>query len=386
VLRYDEVPVDGGTGLVHNAEGILILAFPKVHVMRSGRKSMLNRFLRLLVYALLMAGVSILSPAEDDYHLTMKYLLGGDGGWDYLTLDGPSRRLYISHRDHVNVLDVDSRAVVGDIGGMHLVHSIVLVKDIGRGFISDGGGPTALGPAGDRVVMFDLETLRVIGEIKTSPNPDCLVYDPASRRVFSFSGVGRNVSVIDPEKGTVITTVSIGGKVEYSVADGRGMIYSNIEDTNEIVVLDTRALTIKARWPVAPAGTPTAIAMDREHRLLFSAGRNPRKLVVVNADNGRVIQSFPIGGNVDAVVYEPETGLIFASTGEGRLDIFREDSPAEFKKVQTVYTQPGARTMAIDPTTHNVFLVTADFGPAPAPLDPRPRILPGTFVLLIYGR
>jgi DNA-binding beta-propeller fold protein YncE len=347
---------------------------------------MFNRFLRLLLCALLVEGVAISAPADDDYHLTMKYLLGGEGGWDYLTLDGPTRRLYVSHRDHVNVLDIDSRAVVGDIGGMHLVHSVVLVKDIGRGFISDGSGATALGPGGDRVVMFDLATLKVIGEIKTGPNPDCLVYDPASRRIFSFSGVGRNVSVIDPEKATVIATVSLGGKVEYSVADGAGTIYSNIEDTNEIVSIDARALTIKARWPVAPAGSPTAMAMDREHRLLFSAGRNPRKLVVVSADTGRVLRSFPIGGNVDAVVYEPETGLIFASTGEGRLDIFHEDSPEEFRKVQTVYTQPGARTMAIDPTTHNVFLVTADFGPAPAPPDPRPRILPETFVLLIYGR
>ncbi len=339
----------------------------------------------VVCWALLFEGAALCLAADDDYHLTMKYVLGGEGGWDYITLDAATRRLYLSHRDHVNVLDVDSRGVVGDIAGMHLVHSIVLVNELGRGFISDGSGSTALG-AGDLVVMFDLATLKILGEIKTSPNPDCLIYDPASRRVFSFSGVGKNVSVIDPAKGTLVATIPMGGEVEYSVADGAGTIYSNVEDTNEIVALDSRALTIKARWPVAPAGSPTALAMDREHRLLFSAGRNPKNLVVMNADSGKVIQSFPIGGNVDAVVYEPATGLVFASTGEGRLDIFHEDSPQQFKKAQTVYTPPGARTMAVDPTTHNLFLVTADFGPAPAPPNPRPRILPGTFVLLVYGR
>lgn len=341
---------------------------------------------RLIALALLLGVLSFAAYAQNaDYHMTMKYLLGGEGGWDYLTLDAPTRRLYIPHRDHVNIVGVDTRAVVGDIGGLHLAHSVVLVKDLGRGFISDGSGPSALG-SGDRVVIFDLVSLKIVGEIKTSPNPDCLVYDPASRRVFSFSGIGRNVTVIDPEKGTAITTVPMEGKVEYSVADGVGTIYSNIEDKNEIVALDTRTLTIKARWPIAPAGTPSAMAIDRQHRLLFSAGRNPKKLVVMDADSGSIIQSFAIGGNVDAVAYEPDTGMIFVATGEGELDIFHEDSAKEFKKVQAVYTQPGARTIAIDPTTHNLFLVTADFGPAPAPPDPRPRILPGTFVLLIYGR
>jgi hypothetical protein len=339
----------------------------------------------VVCWALILKGTALGLASDSDYHLTMKYVRGGEGGWDYITLDASARRLYLTHRDHVNVLDVDSRAVVGDIAGMHLVHRIALVKELGRGFISDGSGSTALG-TGDRVVIFDLATLKILGEIKTSPNPDCLVYDPASRRVFSFSGVGKNVSVIDPANGTLVATIPLGGKVEYSVADGAGTIYSNVEDTNEMVVLDSRALPIKARWPVSPAGNPTALAMDREHRLLFSGGRNPKNLVVMNADSGRIIQSFPIGGNVDAVAYESGTGLVFASTGEGRLDIFHEDSPEQFKRVQTVYTPHGARTMAVDPTTHNLFLVTADFGPPAAPPDPRPRILPGTFVLLVYGR
>ena len=286
----------------------------------------------------------------------------------------------------MNVLDADTRAVLGDIPGMHLVHSIAVVKELGRGFISDGSGPTASGSGGDRVVIFDLASLKILGEIKTSPNPDCLIYDPASRRIFTFSGVGKNVSVIDPEKGTLVATIPIGGKAEYAVADGAGTIYDNVEDTNEIVAIDSRALTVKARWPAAPAGGPTALAMDREHRRLFSAGRNPKMLAVLDADSGRVIQSFPIGGNVDAVAYEPATGLVFTSTGEGRLDIFREESPDKFEAIQTVYTPPGARTMALDPKTHNLFLVTADFGPPPAPPDPHPRIMSDTFTLLVYGR
>lgn len=335
---------------------------------------------------LLFGGLVLAQQDEGGYHLIKKYTLGGEGGWDYMTLDASTRRLYLSHRDHVNVLDADSGAVIGDIPGMHLVHSIALVKELGRGFISDGSGPTASGSGGDRVVIFDLVTLKVLGEIKTSPNPDCLIYDPASRLIFSFSGVGKNVSVIDPVNSTVMATIPMGGKVEYAVADGKGMIYNNIEDTNEVVALDSRALTIKVRWPVAPAGGPTALAIDQEHRRLFSAGRNPKKLVVMDADGGKVIQSFAIGGNADAVVYEPETGLVFVSTGEGRLDIFHEDSPEKFKAIQTVYTQPGARTMALDPKTHNLFLVTSDFGPPPSLDNPRPRILPGTFVLLVYGR
>ena len=335
---------------------------------------------------LLLGGLALAQQDGGGYHLIKKYTLGGEGGWDYLTLDATARRLYISHRDHVNVLDADSGAVVGDIPGMHLVHSIALVRELGRGFISDGSGPTASGSGGDKVVIFDLATLKILGEIKTSPNPDCLVYDPASRHIFSFSGLGKNVSVIDPANGTVMATVPMGGKVEYAVADGKGMIYNNIEDTNEVVAIDSRALTIKERWPVAPAGGPTALAMDQEHRRLFSAGRNPMKLVVMDADGGKVIQSFGIGGIADAVVYEPETGLVFVSTGEGRLDIFHEDSPEKFKAIQTVYTQPGARTMALDPKTHTLFLVTSDFGPPPSPDNPRPRILPGTFVLLVYGR
>ena len=345
------------------------------------RLALLSLFLSPLLSVLARA-----LPPEDDYHLIMKYTLGGEGGWDYMTLDPSTRRLYISHRDHVHVLDADSRAVIGDISGMHLVHSIALVKELGRGFISDGSGHTAFGNGGDRIVIFDLVTLKIIGEVKTSKNPDCLIYDPTSRRIFSFSGVARNVSVIDPANGTLIATIPLGGQVEYAVADGKGMIYNNVEDTNEIIALDSLSLTIKARWPVAPTGKPTALAMDREHHRLFSAGRNPKKLVVIDADSGSVIQSFPIGGNADAVVYEPETGLVFASTGEGRLDIFHEDSPEGFRLIQTIYTQPGARTMALDPKTHNLFLVTADFGAPPNPADPRPRILPGTFGLLVYGR
>lgn len=347
---------------------------------------MLKRLLFLTLCALLCKQNAVSVSAADEYHLTMKYFLGGEGGWDYLTLDEQTRRLYISHRDHVNVLDIDSRAVVGDIPGMHLVHSIVLVKEVGRGFISDGSGSTALGPGGDRVVIFDLQSLKVVGDIKTSPNPDCLVYDPASHLVFVVSGVGKSISAIDPKNGTLIKTLPLGGKAEYAVADGAGTIYNNIEDTNEIVAIDSRTLAIKARWRTAPAGEVTALAMDTEHRRLFSAGRDPRKLVVMDADSGKIIQWFPIGGNVDAVAYDPATGLVFAATGEGRLDIFREDSPEKFEAFQTVYTQPGARTMTLDPKTHNVFLVTADFGPPPALPDLHPRILPGTFALLVYGR
>jgi DNA-binding beta-propeller fold protein YncE len=337
-----------------------------------------------LVLSTLATGFS----AADGYHLLKKVTLGGEGGWDYITVDASSRRVYLSHRDHVNVVDADNGTVVGDISGMHLVHSITPIKELGRGFISDGSGPTALG-GGDRVVMFDLKTLKALGEIKAGANPDCMIYDPVSRHIFAFNKRGKNLSVIDPVHLTLVATVPMGGIAEHCVADGKGIIYDNIEDTNEVVALDSRALTVKARWPVAPAAAPAALAMDREHRRLFIGGRN-KVLAIMDADNGKVIQSFPIGAVVDANVYEPSTGLVFSSTGEGTLHIFHEDSPNTFSVVQTVYTQPGARTMGLDPKTHNLFLTTADFGPLPAPTaenpNPQPTILPGTFVLLVYGR
>ena len=335
---------------------------------------------------LLPGTLALAGSAEVNYHLIKKVSLsaapGGKEYFDYITIDPTMSRLYLSHGTEVKVVEADNYSVVGTISGLERCHGIALIKDLGKGFITDGGA--------GKVVIFDIATLKVTGEVKAEPDADSIIYDPASKRIFSFNGDSKDATVIDPAKGTVVKTVPLGGGPEYAVADGQGVVYSNNEETNEVVAIDSKALTIKARWPVAPAGAPTAIAMDRVHGRLFSAGRNPKFLVVMNADNGKVIQSFPISGGVDAIVYEPETGLIFSSTRDGMIHIFHEDSPDKYSEVQTVKTEFGAKTMAIDPKTHNLFLTTSDFGPPPAPTPerphPNPAAIPGTFRLLVYGR
>jgi YVTN family beta-propeller protein len=335
---------------------------------------------------LLLATVALAGPSVVNYHLIKKIPLsaapGGKEYFDYITIDSAMRRLYLSHGTEVKVVDADNYAVLGTISGLERCHGIALVKDLGKGFITDGDP--------GKVVIFDIATLKVTGEVKAEPDADAIIYDPASKRIFSFNGNSKDATVIDPAKGTVVKTIPLGGGPENAVADGKGIVYNNNEETNEVVAIDSGALTIKARWPVAPAGAPTAMAMDRAHRRLFSAGRNPKFLVVMNADNGKVIQSFPISGGVDAIVYEPETGLIFASTREGMVHIFHEDSPDKYSESQTVKTEVGAKTMALDPKTHNLFLTTSDFGPPPAPTPDRPHpnpvAIPGTFRLLVYGR
>jgi len=335
---------------------------------------------------LLPGGPAGASSPQGGYHLIKKIPLGpapGSGEYfDYLTFDASTRRVYISHGTEFKVLDADSGTVVGAVTGLKRCHGVALVNELGKGFITDGDAGS--------VVIFDLKTLKVTGEVKAAPDADAIIYDPASKYVFSFNGDSKNSTVIDPKSGTVVGTIDFGGGPENAVADGKGTIYNNNEEKNDVVVIDSRTRTIKARWPVAPAGGPTAIAMDREHRRLFSTGRNPAMLVVMDADNGKVIQSFPISAGVDAAVFEPETGLVFASTREGMIHIFHEDTPDKFSVVETVKTEYGAKTMALDPKTHNLYLTTADFGAPPAPTAQRPHPNPsptrGTFRLLIYGR
>ena len=344
--------------------------------------------IRLSVYlsALLFASFALGMPETGSYHLLKKVPLGAASGggeyFDYLTIDPAARRVYVSHGTEVKVVDADSAAIVGTISGLKRCHGIALVAELGKGFITDGDA--------SKVVVFDMATLKVTGEIKTETDADAIIYDPASKLIFSFNGEAHNASVIDPAKGTVVKTLPLGAGPEFAVADGKGMVYDNLEDTNEVAAIDSQALTIKTRWPVAPAGAPTAMAMDRDHRRLFSSGRNPQMLVMMDADSGKVIQSLPISAGADANVYEPETRLVFASTRDGKVHIFHEDSPDKLSEVQTLTTEFGAKTMALDPKTHNIFLTTADFTAAAAPTakepNPRRRPVPGTFRLLIYGR
>jgi YVTN family beta-propeller protein len=343
------------------------------------------RRIAISLAALLLVCFAIAASPEGGYHLLKKYDLGAAPGgkeyWDYITFDPPSRRLYISHNTEVKVVEADTGKIVGSIGDLKRVHGIALVSHLGKGFISDGGA--------DEAVVFDIGTLKVTGHIKTGGNPDCMIYDPASRHVFTMNGKTSDSSVIDPTTDTVVATISMGGRPEYAVADGKGMIYDNIEDKDEVVTLDSRTNTIKSRWPIAPAEEATAMDMDVKRRRLFIGGRN-KLLAIMDAESGKVIQTFPIGAGVDTNIYEPETGLLFTATREGTLHIFHADAPDKFSVVETIKTEFGARNAALDPRAQRIFIDTADFGATPEPTTeqphPQPTPVSGTFRLLVYGR
>jgi DNA-binding beta-propeller fold protein YncE len=342
--------------------------------------------LPVLCFALLGA-ITLASPAGPGYHLIKKVPLGAAPGggeyFDYVTVDSAARRVYLSHGAEVKVIDADNFSVVGTITGLKRCHGVLVLPKLGKGFITDGD-------AGN-VAVFDLKTLKITGRIKTSPDTDSIIYDPASKLIFTFNGDSKNSTAIDPVKQTVVKVIPMGGAVEYPVADGKGTIFDDNEEKNDVAVLDTHTFKIKARWPIAPAGEPVGMSMDREHRRLFPAGRNPQFLVMMDADNGKVIQSLPIGEGVDGDIFEPETGFLYISVRDGKIHIFHEDSPDKLTEVETVTTEFGAKTMGFDPKTHNLFLSTADFGPKPAaPTKENPEAerkpIPGTFRVLIYGR
>jgi DNA-binding beta-propeller fold protein YncE len=336
---------------------------------------------------LLLLCAAAVAQTGSGYHLLKKIQLGAaEGGgeyFDYITFDDAARRVYLSHGTEIEVLDADSSAVAGKIGGLKRDHGVAVVTALGKGFITDGEAGLA--------VVFDLKTLKTTGQVKADKDADSIVYDPASKRVFVFNGDPHSCTVIDPAKETVVATLDLGGAPEQAVADGKGMIYDNLEDKNEVIAIDTHTLKITARWPVAPAGQPVSIAMDRKHRRLFVAGRKPSLLVVMDADTGKIIgEPFPIGGRVDTNIFDAATGMVACATGDGAISIFHEDTPDKLSVVEVVKTELGAKTMALDPKTHNLLVDTAEFetpaGVAGQKQNPRPRAKPGTFHLLIYGR
>jgi len=325
----------------------------------------------------LWLGACLLASAQPGgYHLLKKISLGAAPGggeyFDYITVDTAARRLYLSHGTEVKVLDADSGAVVGNITGLKRCHGVALVSELGKGYISDGDA--------GQVVIFDLKALKTLGQVKADSDADSILYDSVSKHIFVFNGEPKSCTVIDPTKGTVVATIALGGAPEQAVADGKGMIYDNLEDTNEVIAIDSRTLQIKARWPVAPAGQPVSMAMDRQHRRLFIGGRNPKLFVVMDADSGKIIgQPFPIGDRVDTNIFDPETNMVACSTREGTIHIFHEDSPDKFTLVETVKTEFGAKTMGLDSKTHNLFVDTSDFGAPAAGSTQQTTAVSGTF-------
>ncbi|HEY3039289.1 MAG TPA: hypothetical protein VGJ66_11160 [Pyrinomonadaceae bacterium] len=344
---------------------------------------MKSRVLSFLFIFVAMLSISLKGQAQPSpgYHLLKKFVLGGEGGWDLLAVDSAAHRLYISRATHVMVVDTDSGAIVGDIANTPRVHGIAIAPEFGKGFITNGGDAT--------VTIFDLKTLKPSSQVKVGQNPDAILYDPVSKRIFAFNGNSKDATAIDAGTGTVAGTLALGGKPELAVADERGRVYVNLEDKSQIVAIDSRKLKIEATWPLAPGEEPTGIAMDRKHRRLFVTCSN-KLMAVVNADNGKLLTTLPIGSGVDGAAFDSDKQLAFSSNGDGTLTVVREDSPDKFSVAENVVTQRGARTLDLDQKTHRVFLVTAEFGPTPAPTverpRPRPPMLPGTFTLLVFGR
>lgn len=328
----------------------------------------------------LFFSLTALTAAAPVYKVAKTYKVGGDGGWDYLTADSSARRLYISRATHVIVLDLDSGKTVGDIPDTSGVHGVALAPELGRGFTSNGRDGT--------VTIFDLKTLTPSGKVKVGEGPDAILYDAASKRVFTFNARSHDATAIDAANGKVVGTVRLDGKPEFAVSDGKGEVFVNIENKGELTAFDAASLQVKASWPVAPCESPSALAMDKNTRRLF-VGCDNKMMAVVNADSGKVLTTLPIGDGVDAAAFDEETGLAFASCGEGVVTVIREDSPDKFSVAETVPTQKGARTLALDSKTHEVFLVTAKFGPTPpaTPENPHPHnILPDSFVVLVLDK
>ncbi|HEV7594407.1 MAG TPA: hypothetical protein VGO33_05365 [Gemmatimonadaceae bacterium] len=319
--------------------------------------------------------------ASPGYHVINKIPAGGEGGWDYVTVDPDGNRLFLSRGTHAMVIDLGTNSVIGDIANTPGIHGVALAPELNRGFTSNGRDSS--------VTIFDYKTLAPIAVLKIpASGPDAIFYDPATKRVFTFNGGSSNATAIDAAGGTVVGNVNLAGKPEGAVFEnGRG--YANLEDKSQIAVFDPKTLAVLARWPLAPCEEPTGLAIDRVHQRLF-AGCGNKTMAIVDIKTGKVVASVPVGDGVDAAGFDPETQLAFTSNGEGSITVVHENTPDKYSVVETVPTQRGARTMAVNPKTHRVYTVTATFGPTPAPTAdrprPRPPMIPGSFVVLELGR
>jgi DNA-binding beta-propeller fold protein YncE len=334
----------------------------------------------LILSAVLLAAGSAHLRAQA-YHVTHAYTLGGDGGWDYIALDTAGHRLFIARQDRVMVVDPASGKALAEIPGLNRAHGIAFDYADGRGFATSGGDST--------VVIFDLKTFQVLGRTIAAPDADAILFDPATKHIFTFNGDSRSSSVIDAASGKKIGTIDLGGGPEFAVSAGDGKLYVNLEDSSAIDEIDAAAMKVLRRWPLAPCQSPSGLAIDREHHRLFSGCHN-QVMAISDAQTGKVVASVPIGQGVDANRFDSGTQLAFASTGDGNITVVHEDGPEKYTVVANVATKQGARTMEVDLASHIVYTVSADFGPPPAPTPdrprPRPSILPGTFALLVLER
>lgn len=316
------------------------------------------------------------SPGSSGYHVIKTVSVPGDEGWDYVFVDSDARRVYISHGAHVVVMNADTYAVEGDIPDTPGVHGIAVAPEFGRGFVSAGRANTA--------VIFDLKTLKTLGSVKTDANPDAILYDGASKHVFTFNGRGKNATAINAADGSVVGTIPLVGKPEFAVADGKDSAFVNIEDANELAQIDSKNLKETHRYPLAPCKSPSGLAADLKNRRLFSVC-DDKVSVVVNADSGKVVATPAICDGPDAAGFDPSSNYFFASCGDGTLTVVHEDSPDKYTVIDNVPTKKTARTMGLDLKTHNIFLPCAEFEP-PAPGERRGKMKPGSFAILVVGK
>ena len=321
-----------------------------------------------------LASVAVAFAAATGYHITSEIQIGGEGGWDYLTADSAGRRLYVSHGTHVVVVDLDSNKTVGDIPDTPGVHGIAIAPELGKGFISNGRG--------NNVTIFDLKTLKATGTAATQENPDSIRYDSVSGRVFAFNGRSKSATAIDAKTGNVAATVPLPGKPEFSIADGKGHVYVNIEDTNEIVEIDAAKATVSKKFSLSPCDGPSGLAYDAKNRRLFSVCSN-RVMAISDPDAGKVVATPAIGAGSDGVAFDPGTGFAMSSNGDGTLTIVAQ-SGGKWDVLENIATERGARTITVDEKTHKVYLPTAKT--APSATGGRATFLPNTFKVLVVGK
>ena len=303
----------------------------------------------ILFISILLFITSFLFSQTSVYKVSGTIDIGGEGRWDYTAVDVPMHRLFVSHGNRVHVIDLNNNSIIGEIPNLNGVHGIAFADEFGKGFISNGKN--------DTVTVFDLKTLKTIDNIHvTGKNPDAIVYDPYTKRIFTFNGHSSNSTAIDAKTNKIAGTVDLDGKPEFAVSNGEGLMYVNLEDKSLIEEFNPKTLKVIAKWPLAPGEGPSGLAFDIKNNILFS-GCDNKLMVIVNAITGKVISTVPIGGRVDACGFDPGTNLAFSSNGEGSLTVVKELSPKEFKVVDNVDTGKGLRTMALDPTTHNVYLI-----------------------------
>jgi DNA-binding beta-propeller fold protein YncE len=331
----------------------------------------IQKHMRYYFFIFFFSMISFFSARSQQYVLDKKIPVPGDGGYDYVAIDQVNHHLFASHGTEFNVIDLATDQPVGVVQGLKGVHGIAIVNEVNKGFISDGRGQA--------VVVIDLKTFKIIKTITlAAADEDGIIYDPYSKKVFVFNGDSKSTCAIDINSLELVKTIDLGGGPEFAVSDGKGVVYNNLEDLNQLAVIDTKEMSVKKTWPLAPCGKPTGLAFDPGHNRLFTGCRDNKGLSVLDAATGKVITTLPIGAGVDAVCYDPATSLIFCSCGDATTTIIKQESADSYKVIQTLATQVRAKTMALDPQTHKIYLSVASYE------NGTRKIIPGTFTILVY--